>query len=336
MKTIIRRQFATEVRVLNEREQTMRFIASDETRDRYGDIIRASGWKLTNYKRNPVVLFGHDYGAPAVGKAVRVAVEDNKLVIDVKFAPTTMGQELWLLYSQGYMSAVSVGFLPVPGQWKDLKDEDGNWLGYEFLEQELLELSLVPVPANPSALSQADEKGIVCPQVRSFIAARGAGEVGGPWLPSMDDAAEQPTDVAPQTLADVLAAARQILGEDATIAPDDQVLAREVVSLLSESLGDDVTPTTKAGAVLSKKNKGLLAQARDLIDEVLAAAGDDTDEGEKALTPEIHEVSETPALVAGDGTASAPAATTADDTIDLCLVAQLVGESLRASLSREE
>src|SRR5467141_4063728 len=38
------------------------FIASDESVDRYSEIISASGWKLDNYQRNPVFQNAHQYG----------------------------------------------------------------------------------------------------------------------------------------------------------------------------------------------------------------------------------------------------------------------------------
>ena len=38
------------------------FISSDETLDRYGEIIQASGWKLSSYARNPVFQNAHQYG----------------------------------------------------------------------------------------------------------------------------------------------------------------------------------------------------------------------------------------------------------------------------------
>src|SRR4051812_17063972 len=38
------------------------FIASDETLDRYDEIVMASGWKLDSYRRNPVFQNAHKYG----------------------------------------------------------------------------------------------------------------------------------------------------------------------------------------------------------------------------------------------------------------------------------
>jgi len=51
--------------------------------------------------------------------------------------------------SEGFVNTVSVGFLPT--EWKDL-DPDDFWGGREYTKQDLLELSFVPVPANPEAV----------------------------------------------------------------------------------------------------------------------------------------------------------------------------------------
>ena len=55
------------------------------------------------------------------------------------------------LYRQGYQQGVSVGFRPL--RFEERRDaRTGAFLGIRFLEQELLEISAVPVPANRSAL----------------------------------------------------------------------------------------------------------------------------------------------------------------------------------------
>lgn len=48
---------STELKAVGD--ETYSFVASDETADRYGDIVRVAGWDLANYKRNPIVLFQH-------------------------------------------------------------------------------------------------------------------------------------------------------------------------------------------------------------------------------------------------------------------------------------
>src|SRR5882672_7755435 len=62
------------------------FVASDETLDRYNEVISASGWNLANYHLNPVFQNAHQYGDIlfTLGKA---------LVTEVRSVPsTTNGQ----------------------------------------------------------------------------------------------------------------------------------------------------------------------------------------------------------------------------------------------------
>jgi hypothetical protein len=57
------------------------FVASDETLDRYSEIIRASGWKLDHYLRNPVFQNSHQYGDIifTLGKALETRVVEGSL-----------------------------------------------------------------------------------------------------------------------------------------------------------------------------------------------------------------------------------------------------------------
>jgi len=140
--------------------RTLRFVASDETVDRYGDIIRADGWQLDTYHHNPVLLFAHDSRAP-IGNA-KVWVENKSLLADATFAPegkSALADEIWNLVDADVVRAVSVGFLPTvaPNVMRGEPDKNGYApiIGFEFIGQELLELSVVSVPANPAALALA-------------------------------------------------------------------------------------------------------------------------------------------------------------------------------------
>jgi hypothetical protein len=53
------------------------FVLSDETVDRYGDVIVASGWQLANFKKNPIALFGHDQSTP-IGVWENLRVEGTR------------------------------------------------------------------------------------------------------------------------------------------------------------------------------------------------------------------------------------------------------------------
>lgn len=153
----IRKGFYSEVKQVGEEEdRTLDFVISDESEDRDEDIISVDGWDFTNYMKNPVVLFAHNYHAPAVAMG-NPRIEGKKVKSLTKFASPdeyAFADTLYKLYKGGYMRATSVGFLP--REWT----ENRNSRGYNFLKQELLEYSLVPVPSNPNAIQEAAQKGI--------------------------------------------------------------------------------------------------------------------------------------------------------------------------------
>lgn len=138
----------------------LNFVLSTAAVDRHGDTVSQSGWKLDNYKKNPVVLFGHDQQSPPVGRAPNILIENERLVAKgVQFTPKELSPFGWMIgemYKQGFMNAVSVGFLP--GRFSENEERGG--LAMDFEEQELLEFSAVPVPANPEALQAAKAAGI--------------------------------------------------------------------------------------------------------------------------------------------------------------------------------
>ena len=126
-------------------------VASTGDVDRHGDVIAPEGWRLEAYRRNPVVLWAHDYRRPAIGRAAAVWREGDALLAQVEFAPTEFAGEVAALYRQGYQQGVSVGFRPI--RFEERRDaRSGAFLGIRFLEQELLEISAAPVPANGRAL----------------------------------------------------------------------------------------------------------------------------------------------------------------------------------------
>ena len=127
------------------------FVASTGEVDRHGDIVSPDGWRLDEYRRNPVLLWAHDYRQPAIGLSEAVWSDGRALLARMQFAPTEFAQEVAGLYRQGFQRGVSVGFRPV--RFEERRDaRSGAFLGIRFLEQELLEISAVPVPANSHAL----------------------------------------------------------------------------------------------------------------------------------------------------------------------------------------
>ena len=135
---------------------TFEFIISTEDVDRQGEIVIQSGWDLTHYKNNPIVLFAHDYYSLPIGCADEVYVDGKKLIAKGRFASAEanpIAQQCRKLYDEKILRTTSVGFIP--------REMDGN----KITKAELLEFSLVPVPANPNALSLAKEMGWDVPEL---------------------------------------------------------------------------------------------------------------------------------------------------------------------------
>lgn len=147
---------------------------STEAVDRVGDIIRAKGWDIGNFKKTGApVLFGHDYSLPPIGRAVEMEIQRKGLWSVTRFhEKTQMSRDLAMLARDGDMKSWSVGFNPLePPEMR--KDEKDNFAGYIFNKSELLEYSLVAVPANPEAVSKAiglARRGLISHQMASIIA----------------------------------------------------------------------------------------------------------------------------------------------------------------------
>jgi len=171
----IRKVIDCEVKKLDE--YTYEFTASTETVDRQGEVIEASGWDLRNFKKNPVITWAHDYRALPIGRAPKVWVADGQLKNHVEFPEEgtyEFADIVRRLVDGGFLKAESVGF--IPREWEDGQDEKDPRRAYK--EQELLEIAIVPVPANPDALITARAKGIITEEELKLITK--SEEIGDP------------------------------------------------------------------------------------------------------------------------------------------------------------
>jgi HK97 family phage prohead protease len=128
-------------------ERQIRVIASDATPDRMGDVLDAKGCQLDDFRQNPVMLAQHDANK-LIGRWPSIEVKNGRLEALGEFAPEAVSEladEYCRLAKGGIIRAVSVGFIPI-----EYEPRRGG--GYLFKRWDLLELSLVSVPANPNAL----------------------------------------------------------------------------------------------------------------------------------------------------------------------------------------
>lgn len=141
-------------------DRTLEFVGSKEITDRDKEIVKVKGLDLKNYKTNPVVLWSHQYSQPPVAKATKVWKSKDELKFKIKFAEPeeySFADTIYKLYKNGYMNAVSIGFIP---DYDSIEfPSEGKNINRIYHKAELIELSLVPVGANPAALLTS--KGIV-------------------------------------------------------------------------------------------------------------------------------------------------------------------------------
>lgn len=148
--------FNSEIKGIDEREGTLTAYVSTKGRDRMDEVLEPDGADMRNFKANPVVLFGHRYDEPPIGKALWIKKDGDGIIAKVKFASTEFAQEIFGLFKEGFMRAFSVGFIP-----KEWEDGDGQKKARRtYKKWELLEFSAVPVPANPEALMLAIKRGL--------------------------------------------------------------------------------------------------------------------------------------------------------------------------------
>lgn len=160
------------VRAEGSGEGRTRFVASTAAPDRMGDIIDQRSWLLDAYRQNPVILWAHDASIPPIGRAVSVEVRGEQLEIEVEWdRGHELGANVARQFAEGFLHAGSVGFRPHRATPRsqlgkdDPRRTEGGY-GLLFEDNELLEFSAVPVPANAQALAQ---RGLpVPPEVASL------------------------------------------------------------------------------------------------------------------------------------------------------------------------
>ena len=121
-------------------------MASTKDFDRAGDSIVPEAWAkggLSNFEKNPIILFNHDYNKP-IGRATGLKVTGDGLEMKAKIsksAPDSVAQ----LVKEGILGAFSVGFRIKDADYLEETD------GLKIKDAELFEVSVVSVPCNQAA-----------------------------------------------------------------------------------------------------------------------------------------------------------------------------------------
>lgn len=142
---------------IDEEAMTARFVVTTSNIDRDGDIVVTDGIELDEFRRNPVVLFAHGQdpaiGSMPVGRCIAIERFPERLEAVIQFDGAD--PQAMLIYSKvkrGYLNSTSIGFMPLEGE--ELSDAASEYWypGVRFDRSSLLEISIVPTPANSEAI----------------------------------------------------------------------------------------------------------------------------------------------------------------------------------------
>lgn len=172
-ETYSRVAFVPEIRKIDDEARTVTHLITSDALDRMGDVIDVAGWDFKNFMRSPRVFVDHDYRIEKlIGRATNLTRTGKGIEATTQFTDVGLGAYAFDLVKSEFAGEWSVGFRGNDSHW--ITDHEGpcetceavlrrkkkpRYLGRHFTSQELLEYSLVGIPANPEAVTLAISKG---------------------------------------------------------------------------------------------------------------------------------------------------------------------------------
>lgn len=269
-------------------EEPVRYVVSTEGVKRDGLDLKATDWDVSNYIRHPVVIWAHDYSKLPIGKAA-VSFDSTNMLADItydsadEFAMQVRGKAL-------------KGLVAASVAWNTRKDG----------KNELLEISNVPIPADPEALVQTARAGLraLAVGILQTLAEEPDGTLAdesvwcgvGLAMRGLFEHADGSDEGARRKVYNDLARLYKRLGK----TPPEFMEAQRLNALNREQRGglfleDEMTIEQRYGVVLSKRIKERLGEAKtylkavgEIINEVLASAAPKPEQ--EAAEPELQRI----------------------------------------------
>lgn len=272
---IVYRQDGLHIRGLREESREADFVASTDTIDSWDEIVEQK-WRLDRYLKNPVALYAHNSRDLPIGQATRVEMVDGNLECTIKFVTeeaNPLAQKVWLLLKQKALRAVSVGFWPNEYRWEMREGREVLVLS----DNELREISVVPVPANPDALAKMKAKAMAAKTNASVNAAK-ENDMDPKELQARADKLEADVKTAEKAVEQAntkivaLEAqnSRLVTERDAAIKDRDAAVSSLVDKEVGELVGKKIAASEKEAFVeLARKDRPLfdkmVAQRSDMM-----------------------------------------------------------------------
>lgn len=139
---------------------TFRFVFSNQAVGRDGHVVLNRGIQTANFLRNPVILWAHDDLQPPIGRGSNIDTGGTNCCMDVTFIDRDVlpfAGTIRDLVAGSWLRALSMSWQPLEWQYSQDRSRAG---GIDFTKVDLLEVSVVPLPALPDALMDARSRGI--------------------------------------------------------------------------------------------------------------------------------------------------------------------------------
>ena len=234
--------------------------------------LEFAGLSTDNYSKNPVVMWAHDAvgrspsGGLPIGRTLSLTkTPDYRIVADFEFlGDDPFAQRVKNAWDKGFLQAASISWLPIEsapidGVWRDSRSD-------------LLEWSIVSVPADPEALRESHRRLMDALLLEPMLSIEGGRRKGDERPAAAAD--PDPSDTTAQKQeANDLDLAERLLGlskgdyEDLTTA---LALLRNIIGGVHRS-GPAGTDLTVGHAPTSKAHESDLLQIKTLTETIKRA-----------------------------------------------------------------
>jgi HK97 family phage prohead protease len=158
---VVHRSHGFACRSLDPETRSIEVIASSETLDSHDEVVEQK-WSFKRYAQNPVILWAHNkaqgHNGLPIGRGEDFRVVETKsgpqLTMRIVFASekaNPFAQQVWESFQEGTLRAVSVGFRPHDVRMEKRAGDEV----FVLSDNELYELSVVPVGSNPDAVAKS-------------------------------------------------------------------------------------------------------------------------------------------------------------------------------------
>lgn len=234
--------------------------ASTTDVDRHGDVVPTSVWEkgIQNYIKNPVILAFHDHNKPC-GRMVEHKVDGTGFWIKARISAAA--DEVYKLVKDGVLSAFSIGFRIIDAEYNSAAEV------FLIKELELVEVSVVSVPANQNTLFELSKAFSSDAEYKSFkeqFAPRGTSAKGLESKEEAKSVSQKEWKMNPEEIQKMLAEAAQKAAEEATKSMLAQQKAEQEAKLAQEKAAQELDARIKAAISVEKSG------AEKLLEEVTA------------------------------------------------------------------